>query len=45
MTPSLFDAYVPPEQGYAGTWIGRVWVPDLWQVLESPWFGPTVSST
>jgi fumarylacetoacetate (FAA) hydrolase family protein len=27
MTPSLFDAYVPPEQGYAGTWIGRVWVP------------------
>ncbi|HEY1243403.1 MAG TPA: fumarylacetoacetate hydrolase family protein [Hyphomicrobiaceae bacterium] len=27
MTPSLFDAYVPPEDGYAGTWIGRAWVP------------------
>src|SRR5262245_46396130 len=27
MSPSLFDAYVPPECGYAGTWIGRVWVP------------------
>jgi fumarylacetoacetate (FAA) hydrolase family protein len=27
MTPSLFDAYGPPEGGYAGTWIGRAWVP------------------
>jgi fumarylacetoacetate (FAA) hydrolase family protein len=27
MTVSLFDAYVPPEDGYAGTWIGRVWMP------------------
>ena len=27
MTRSLFDAYVPPEDGYAGTWIGRAWVP------------------
>jgi len=27
MSPSLFDAYVPPEDGYAGTWIGRAWVP------------------
>jgi fumarylacetoacetate (FAA) hydrolase family protein len=27
MSPSLFDAYVPPEDRYAGTWIGRAWVP------------------
>jgi fumarylacetoacetate (FAA) hydrolase family protein len=27
MSPSLFDAYVPPAGGYAGTWIGRAWVP------------------
>jgi fumarylacetoacetate (FAA) hydrolase family protein len=27
MSPSLFDAYVPPDDGYAGTWIGRAWVP------------------
>lgn len=27
MSPSLFDAYVPPEDGYAGTWVGRAWVP------------------
>ncbi|HEX6000800.1 MAG TPA: fumarylacetoacetate hydrolase family protein [Hyphomicrobiaceae bacterium] len=27
MTRSLLDAYLPPEDGYAGTWIGRVWVP------------------
>jgi fumarylacetoacetate (FAA) hydrolase family protein len=27
MIASLFDAYVPPEAGYAGTWIGRAWVP------------------
>jgi fumarylacetoacetate (FAA) hydrolase family protein len=27
MSPSLFDAYVAPEDGYAGTWIGRAWVP------------------
>ncbi|HEX5957928.1 MAG TPA: fumarylacetoacetate hydrolase family protein [Hyphomicrobiaceae bacterium] len=27
MTRSLLDAYVPPEDGYAGTWIGRAWVP------------------
>jgi fumarylacetoacetate (FAA) hydrolase family protein len=27
MTRSLFDAYVPPKDGYAGTWIGRAWVP------------------
>ena len=27
VSPSLFDAYVPPEDGYAGTWVGRAWVP------------------
>jgi fumarylacetoacetate (FAA) hydrolase family protein len=27
MRPSLLDAYVPPEHGYAGTWIGRAWMP------------------
>jgi fumarylacetoacetate (FAA) hydrolase family protein len=27
MTRSLFDAYTPPEDGYAGTWVGRAWVP------------------
>jgi fumarylacetoacetate (FAA) hydrolase family protein len=27
MSPTLFDAYVAPEDGYAGTWIGRAWVP------------------
>ncbi len=27
MSPSLFDAYVPPQDGYAGTWVGRAWVP------------------
>ena len=27
MSPSLFDAYVAPDDGYAGTWIGRAWVP------------------
>jgi fumarylacetoacetate (FAA) hydrolase family protein len=27
MSPSLFDTYMPPEDGYTGTWIGRVWVP------------------
>ena len=27
MSPSLFDAYMPPEDGYAGTWVGRAWVP------------------
>jgi fumarylacetoacetate (FAA) hydrolase family protein len=27
MSPSLFDAYVPPEDGYVGTWVGRAWVP------------------
>jgi fumarylacetoacetate (FAA) hydrolase family protein len=23
----LLNAYVPPEDGYAGTWVGRAWVP------------------
>jgi fumarylacetoacetate (FAA) hydrolase family protein len=27
MSPALFDAYLPPDGGYAGTWIGRAWVP------------------
>jgi fumarylacetoacetate (FAA) hydrolase family protein len=27
MSPSLFDAYVPPEDGYTGTWVGRAWMP------------------
>jgi fumarylacetoacetate (FAA) hydrolase family protein len=27
MSPSLFDTYVPPKDGYAGTWVGRAWVP------------------
>ena len=27
MTSSLFDAYAPPTDSYAGTWIGRAWVP------------------
>jgi fumarylacetoacetate (FAA) hydrolase family protein len=27
MSPSLLDAYVPPEDGYAGTWVGRAWMP------------------
>jgi fumarylacetoacetate (FAA) hydrolase family protein len=27
MSPSLFDAYAAPEDGYAGTWVGRAWVP------------------
>ena len=27
MSPSLFDAYVAPEDGYVGTWVGRAWVP------------------
>jgi fumarylacetoacetate (FAA) hydrolase family protein len=27
MSPTLFDAYLPPENGYAGTWIGRAWLP------------------
>ena len=27
MTQWLSDAYLPPEDGYAGTWIGRAWVP------------------
>jgi fumarylacetoacetate (FAA) hydrolase family protein len=27
MSPSLFDAYVPPEDGYAGTWVGRALLP------------------
>src|SRR5262245_21206813 len=27
MSSSLFDGYAPPEDGYAGTWIGRAWVP------------------
>jgi fumarylacetoacetate (FAA) hydrolase family protein len=27
MTRSLFDAYTPPEDGYAGFWVGRAWVP------------------
>src|SRR5262245_41924603 len=36
MSRSLFDAYVPPEFGYAGMWVGRVWVP-------SPFAGPCVA--
>jgi fumarylacetoacetate (FAA) hydrolase family protein len=27
MSPSLYDAYTAPDDGYAGTWIGRAWVP------------------
>jgi fumarylacetoacetate (FAA) hydrolase family protein len=27
MTQSLLEACIPPEDGYAGTWIGRAWVP------------------
>jgi fumarylacetoacetate (FAA) hydrolase family protein len=27
MTQSLLDAYVAPDDGYAGTWIGRAWIP------------------
>src|ERR1700709_2392848 len=23
----LYDAYVAPEDGYAGSWVGRVWLP------------------
>jgi fumarylacetoacetate (FAA) hydrolase family protein len=27
MIRSLLDAYIPPVDGYAGTWVGRAWVP------------------